>query len=171
QGTCVCHLGYRPDPLNPRTCTKIPANPPNPQPSNWRENDEPNTTDDSNLICTNQCKDETCSPTIICKCPDGYEFNDNISGCEIKANMTVDDDLNSNETTIIRNRTFMDTKMMPAENMLSNLSNNISRYTMIAAFIAAILFTTTSVLIFIIIKLMRILRNPANPQEQNEGNK
>ncbi|GJQ85767.1 hypothetical protein Trydic_g20329 [Trypoxylus dichotomus] len=76
--------------------------------------------------------------------------------------MTVDDDLNSNETTIIWNMTFMDTKMMPAENMSSNL------YTPISAFIIAILLVTIFVLVFIIIKQKQTIRKQTNPQEQNE---
>ncbi|GJQ88146.1 hypothetical protein Trydic_g12042, partial [Trypoxylus dichotomus] len=103
-GMCVCLFGYRPDPLNPRTCTKIPMNPPDPQPSGYREST-------------------------------GYT-----------ASIVAD---NNKEK-------------MPAENTSFNL------YTMISAFIAAILLITTSVLIFVIIKLKRSPRNRANPQEQNE---
>ncbi|GJQ82957.1 hypothetical protein Trydic_g19891 [Trypoxylus dichotomus] len=150
QGTCVCHLGYRPDPLNPKTCTKIPTNPLDSQPPNCRENRE--------STSANRCN-ETCKLSVIYQCPEGYEFNDSVTDCVI---ITVDDDLNLNDTRITPNMTIVHTKKTAAANTSSNL------YIPISAFIFAILLATIFVLVFIIIKLKRAIPKQANPQEQNE---
>ncbi|GJQ77569.1 hypothetical protein Trydic_g21008, partial [Trypoxylus dichotomus] len=142
EGRCVCHLGYRPDPLDPRRCTKFPKNPPVPQRSVCRENSTP-------------------KPNIIYNHP-GYDFNDTISGGGVKPNISADDDRNLNETGITRNVTITDTGNPAARYTSCDL------YIPICVFIFAILLATVCVIILIIIKLKRTTANQANSQPMYE---
>ncbi|KAK9737865.1 hypothetical protein QE152_g10357 [Popillia japonica] len=74
-GHCVCHLGYRPDPTNPRICVKIPQN--------------DNTTvllkschkgfklsDDGECVPTcGDCKNGCCGTDGVCQCWENYEWD------------------------------------------------------------------------------------------------
>ncbi|KRT80593.1 hypothetical protein AMK59_5770, partial [Oryctes borbonicus] len=140
QGSCVCHLGYRPDPMNPKTCKRIPKSLLNSSPCH--EGYKRNANGDCRPACINQCKDVTCPPNIICKCPDGYEFNSTTSGCETK--LIVDD--------------FPETRTERMADL----------YTPISAFIITSLLVTVIALAFVVIKQQQAVRKESRLQKQSE---
>ncbi|KRT83666.1 hypothetical protein AMK59_4383 [Oryctes borbonicus] len=159
EGTCVCHLGYRPDVLNPRTCTAIPTNPSNTQRLSCGVGSEPNINGDCEPSCTVRCKNEILDPNGVCECPEGYELDNTTSCCEMQLNNTDDDPSNRDGMKIMPNMSVTQDEKMPAEEMMIDL------YTLISASIIVISLATVIVLAFVIIKLKQTIRKGVNPHE------
>ncbi|KAK9737874.1 hypothetical protein QE152_g10359 [Popillia japonica] len=79
-GHCVCYLGYRPDPTNPRICVKIPQN--NTTVSIKSCHKGFKLSDDGECVPTcGDCKNGCCGTDGVCQCWENYEWDVASAAC------------------------------------------------------------------------------------------
>ncbi|GJQ85766.1 hypothetical protein Trydic_g20328 [Trypoxylus dichotomus] len=151
EGTCECRIGYRPDPLNPRRCTRFP-----PHYLSWLAAVE----SFQFSIGKPVCEYDNISNVMVCECSKNYKFRDGSFICELE----LDDDRVATSTSIriLRNMSFVRTEKV--------IYGETSFYVTVPILAGTniILTSIVIVLVFFMVKAKREVPKPTIPESRTE---